>query len=106
MTQKESEEQVHGEQRSSGEGSEIEQDPCLMGDMQLDRETCEFYRSALVMFTEAEIPFLVGGAYALQRYTGISRHTKDFDVFVKAEDAERALQVLGQGGCDTEMTFS
>ena len=30
------------------------------------------------------MPFLVGGAYAFARYTGIERHTKDFDVFVRA----------------------
>ena len=32
---------------------------------------------------EAGLPFLVGGAYAFARYTGIERFTKDFDVFVR-----------------------
>ena len=30
-----------------------------------------------------EVPFLVGGAYAFAHYTGIVRHTKDLDLFVR-----------------------
>ena len=51
------------------------------------------------------IPFLVGGAYALERYTGIGRHTKDFDLFVHPRDVERALDVLGAAGCATDVPF-
>jgi hypothetical protein len=51
------------------------------------------------------VPFLVGGAYAFARYTGIERHTKDFDVFVRPDDAQRALDVLADAGYHTEMTF-
>ena len=32
------------------------------------------------------MPFLVGGAYAFERYTGIARHTKDFDLFIHPRD--------------------
>jgi hypothetical protein len=52
-----------------------------------------------------DVPFLVGGAYALERYTGIVRHTKDFDVFVHPRDFERALVTLGAAGYATECTF-
>lgn len=97
---------AEGEQDAQESYKQNGQAPCMMGDMELDAETCEFYRTAVVIMSEEEIPFLVGGAYALQRYTGISRHTKDFDVFMKPQDAERALAALGQRGCDTEMTFS
>ena len=41
-------------------------------------------------------PFLVGGAYAFARYTGIERFTKDFDVFVRPEDLDRLLGVLAR----------
>jgi hypothetical protein len=37
-----------------------------------------FYRAALRRLLEAEIPFLVGGAYALEAHTRIIRRTKDF----------------------------
>jgi hypothetical protein len=64
-----------------------------------------FYTRTLTGIKHAGIPFLVGGAYALQRYTGIERHTKDFDLFVRAADLERILPVLDGLGCRTEITF-
>src|SRR4051794_37395457 len=73
---------------------EPEKADCSMGGEELDPETCRFYREALVIMEKAGIPFLVGGAYALQRYTGISRHTKDFDIFVRPTDAQRALKAF------------
>src|SRR4051812_10226008 len=39
-----------------------------------------FYRAALRRLRTAKIPFLVGGAYALEVHTGIVRRTKDFDI--------------------------
>jgi hypothetical protein len=41
----------------------------------------------------------------LAQYTPIVRHTKDFDLFVREEDAHRALQALAEAGYRTEMTF-
>jgi hypothetical protein len=71
----------------------------------LDEGSREFYLRTLALLADAAIPFLVGGAYALNHYTGIERHTKDFDVFVRREhygDVERAL---GIAGVETELTF-
>lgn len=51
------------------------------------------------------VPFLVGGAYAFARYTGIERHTKDFDVFIRREDFDRARKVFESAGYQTELTF-
>src|SRR5688572_18385319 len=53
----------------------------------------------------AKLPFLVGGAYSFERYTGISRHTKDFDIFVRRQDCSRALETLATLGCTTDLTF-
>jgi hypothetical protein len=64
-----------------------------------------FYTRTLTELKNTGIPYLVGGAYALQRYTGIERHTKDFDLFVRAADHERILQVMNHLGCRTEITF-
>src|SRR5258708_25489995 len=58
----------------------------------LDGSTRAFYRDALHVLGESGVPFLVGGAYALQCYTGIQRHTKDFDVFVRPADCQLALR--------------
>jgi hypothetical protein len=59
---------------------------------------------ALEVLKGAEVPFLVGGAYAYGRYTSIYRDTKDLDVFPRKADALRALEVLGADGWRTERT--
>jgi hypothetical protein len=79
-------------------------DQSTVGDT-LDLQIKTFYQRGLRKLTEARIPFLVGGAYALAHYTGIIRHTKDFDIFVKAEDSERTLETLAQAGYLVERTF-
>lgn len=71
----------------------------------LDETAYTFYRRGLATLSDAQIPFLVGGAYAFERYTGIVRQTKDFDIFVYPHDAERALQTLATAGCHTDLTF-
>jgi hypothetical protein len=58
---------------------------------------------AMSAFHQAKVPFLVGGAYALAVYTGIERYTKDFDVFVRESDVDRALEVLDERGFETEI---
>ena len=72
---------------------------------QLSPETIDFYRRAMALLEEAKVPFLVGGAYAFARYTGIVRHTKDFDVFVHPRDFERALEAFAKAGYKTEKNF-
>ena len=68
-------------------------------------EALAFYRRALDALLSAGAPFLVGGSYAFERYTGIARHSKDFDVFARKEDAERLLEVLETIGCRRETPF-
>ena len=63
------------------------------------------YRHVLEALREGGVEFLVGGAYAFTRYTGIERSTKDFDVFVRYTDRHRALEALADAGFDTEETF-
>lgn len=77
----------------------------IPGRVQLDPDTQEFYRRALGALSESGLPYLIGGAYAFARYTGINRHTKDLDVFVHQDDVDRALAVLEDIGCCTEVTF-
>ncbi len=61
------------------------------------------YREQLVLLVQSEIPFLVGGAYALDVYVGISRDTKDFDLFVLREDVPRVLDVFAAAGYRTKI---
>jgi Nucleotidyl transferase of unknown function (DUF2204) len=72
----------------------------------LEPQTIEFYRRVIDMLNDAGLQFLVGGAYALERYTGIARHTKDFDIFVRPRDREQVLRLLELAGYATEVTFS
>ena len=74
--------------------------PALAGS--IPEEAREFYRRALAALDEARVPFLVAGAYAFAHYTGIERHTKDFDVFVRPEDVELAHRALGAIGCEID----
>jgi hypothetical protein len=69
-------------------------------------ETFRFYRRVVDLLRDAQLPFLVGGAYAFGYYTGITRHTKDFDLFVRAADCQHVLDTLGAAGYRTEITFS
>jgi hypothetical protein len=71
----------------------------------LDPGTWNFYREVPRTLNDAHLDYLVGGAYAFERYTGIARHTKDFDVFARKRDVPAILERLGAMGCRTEMTF-
>jgi hypothetical protein len=73
--------------------------------IELPTETRDFYVRALQAMNKASAPYLVGGAYAFERYTGIPRHTKDFDIFVRESDLAAVLAVLEESGFETEQTF-
>jgi hypothetical protein len=70
-----------------------------------DDDTPSLYRDALSALKADGVPFLLGGAYALARYTGIERFTKDLDIFVAAGDCPHVLEVLDGIGCHTEVKF-
>jgi hypothetical protein len=64
-----------------------------------------FYRQGLITLSDLRFPFLVGGAYAFERYTGIARRTKDIDIFIYPHDCDRVLQALSTAGYRTDLTF-
>ncbi len=66
--------------------------------LEVDARTRDFYRLAMTLLNEAQIPYLVGGAYALERYTGVDRHTKDLDVFVRPRDASGVFELFSRPG--------
>jgi hypothetical protein len=70
-----------------------------------DADTPPLFADTLRALNDAGVEFLVGGAFALSRYTGIERFTKDLDVFVREADCARALETLAGIGCQTEWTF-
>jgi hypothetical protein len=72
---------------------------------QLDPRTRDFYLHALALLDEADVPYLVGGAYSLAHHAGIVRHTKDLDLFIRRQDYERVARVLQRGGYPTRLVF-
>ena len=69
----------------------------------LPPEAASFYREVLLAMNEHGLPYAVAGAFALQKYTGIWRLTKDLDLFLKPEDVPVALEYLKQKNfrCET-----
>src|SRR5262249_44518940 len=63
------------------------------------------YAAALLALSRSQVPFLVGGTYAFAHYTGISRPTKDLDLFVMREDRDWLLETLEGLGWTTEVAF-
>jgi hypothetical protein len=51
----------------------------------------------------ARVPYVVSGAFALQRHTGIWRDTKDLDLFLPANVVPEALRHLREQGFETEI---
>ena len=76
----------------------------IPGDTTADPRLYTFYSQALAALRESNVPFLIGGAYALQHYTGATCPTKDLDLFVFPRDRHRALGVLQALGYHTVLT--
>lgn len=68
-------------------------------------KSVSFYATVLKLMDESEIPFLVGGGYALKRHTGTGRPTRDLDLFVLPSDTERVLQMFREQGYRAELPF-
>jgi hypothetical protein len=68
-------------------------------------DAVDFYSEALSALGRAEVPFLVGGAWAFHHYADIARYTKDFDIFLRSADVPRALDALAGEGYRTEVPF-
>src|SRR5699024_8568708 len=62
-----------------------------------------FYAEAIRKLAEMRVPFLLAGTYAVSAYTGISRVTKDLDVFCKAGDYTRILAGFQELGYEIEI---
>jgi hypothetical protein len=71
----------------------------------IEPQARRFYVQTMMALKAAQVPFMVGGAYAFARYTGIERYTKDLDIFVMPDDARRTLDVLAAEGFACDLTF-
>ena len=65
--------------------------------------TAAFYAKVLDALTEADVEFLLGGAFAYEVYTDIGGRTKDLDLFLHPDDAQRALKAMADRGFEVHM---
>ena len=65
----------------------------------------EFHHRSVAVLHTAEVPFLIGGAYMVEVCGGVSRRTKDFDLYVRPKHVEAALRALAHAEYNTELTF-
>ncbi len=69
----------------------------------LPEEQQALFREVLTLFEKAHLPYAVAGAFALRQHTGISRFTKDLDIFLTAQSASSALACLQKRGFRCEV---
>jgi hypothetical protein len=65
-----------------------------------------FYRDAMEVLNRANVPFLVGGAFAFIHQAGIDKSTKDLDIFARPGDVQRLLEACSLAGYPSELVFS
>ncbi len=67
-------------------------------------EAQEFYLDVLRILNENELPYMLGGGFAMFNYTGIVRDSKDLDIFCKPSEYPKILKVIAEHGYETELT--
>jgi Nucleotidyl transferase of unknown function (DUF2204) len=69
----------------------------------IPEEQQSLFREVLALLEKKRVPFAVAGAFALRQHTGISRDTKDLDLFLTSSNAAKALKVLEREGFECEV---
>src|SRR5216110_1264892 len=65
----------------------------------------DFHLRSVTALQDANVPFLIGGAYVVEVYAGVSRRSKDFDLYVCPHHIDAAIDALARAGYKTEKTF-
>src|SRR5204862_6631746 len=65
----------------------------------------DFHRRSMAALQDANVPFLLGGAYVVEVYSGVSRRSKDFALYVRPRDVDAAMDALARAGYTTQKTF-
>lgn len=65
----------------------------------------QFYKDVLELIRDHQIPFLVGGFYATSQFIPLKRATKDLDLFCKAGDSPKILQLAKDAGFETRTEY-
>ncbi len=80
-----------------------EKSPPREGTIRLEPDERDIFARWLSILNGTSIPYLVGGAFAIHKHTGIWRFTKDLDVFVSPRDLKTAIDALSAAGFATEV---
>ena len=80
-------------ERQAGIVPETSSQPSVIPEQQLF-----LFREILELLEQKKMPYAVAGAFALRQHTGISRDTKDLDLFLTSKNAIKALKLLEQEG--------
>ncbi len=64
----------------------------------------DFYECILGHLAQSNIEFMIGGAFAVFHYAGISRITKDMDIYCRSTDYPALLNYFSELGFQTELT--
>src|SRR5947207_15963914 len=64
----------------------------------------DFHLSSVAALQNANVPLLIGGAFVVEVYAGVSRRTKDFDLYIRPRHVDAALDALARVGYETEVT--
>jgi hypothetical protein len=71
----------------------------------LKRSHATFYQDAFAILEEANVPFLIGGAFAQSRHTQRDRDTKDLDIIVRREDVVHMLAAFEHAGYQASVPY-
>ncbi len=69
-----------------------------------NRRLNDFYLRSMAALRDADVPFLIGGAYVMEMCANVSRRAKDFDLYVRPYHVDAALGALAHAGFNTEVT--
>jgi hypothetical protein len=83
--------------------SDEERKSVTHGDFWIPEEARNVYRLALETLNQAEVPYVVAGAFAIYEHTGIYRQTKDLDLFFEPRDVLPAAYALRDAGYEMRL---
>lgn len=71
----------------------------------VDEAAHAVYRRACEALLKEKVPFLVGGGFAMAKYTALGRTSKDFDIFVRPQHARWTLGTLFHAGFKVSLPY-
>lgn len=68
-----------------------------------DVDATTYYKDVVDALQAANVPFLVGGTYSLERHAGVQRRTKDLDLFIRRASFDAAASALESRGFEVDL---